>query len=328
MDPGIINIVTATECTKLGEEYGKAWTYTQAQYYHEIKNDKSIAEARRWTAGLRLNNAYAQLQQHPRLTADLATFQRYLDMLRGPAVFDTIMDEMRKPRWREAYLRRFSLKQSALMSFFSAMRDGRAEDGTLGHKAVTLVFGAAQFRSSGRGYRASPTWAVKQAAIAVFGRENVYLEDEYLSSQQHAACGEKMLKVQTAETPSRHTQRQHQARVDRYEHFLATAQHAVDPAAAAEGIVPGGGRLAPRAPRPFQQEREVRGLRYCDNPDCPDHHRRLMDRDVNASRCIRLAFLARLWGTPRPAFLCRPAAGAPRVVPVAGDVRPPPYGLC
>ena len=310
VDSGIINIVTATESTKEGEEYGKPWTYTQGQFYHEIKNDKSIAEARRWTAGLRgEGNAYEQLQQYPRLTADLGRFQQYLNVWRQPAVFDAIMDEMCKPRWREAYLRRYSLKQSALMSFFSAMRAGRVADGTFGLKDVTLVFGAALFRSSGRGYRASPTWAVKQAAIAIFGRDNVFLEDEYFTSQKHAACGGKMLDVKTAEPPSRRLVRRHQARVDAYEHYQANDRHAVDPAAAAEGIVPGGGRLAPREPRPIPLVSDVRGLHFCDRLGCPDNHRRLVDRDVNASRCIRLAFLARAWGNPRPAFLCRRGAG-------------------
>ena len=333
MDPGIINIVTATECTKEGVEYGKPWTFRQAEYYHLIKNDKSIAEARRWTAGL--TNAYAQLQQYPRLTSDLVAFQNYLAVWRQPGVFDAIMAEMRKPRWREAYLRRYSLKQSALMSFFSAMREGRAADGTLGQREVTLVFGAAAFRAAGRGYRASPTVAVKRAAIAIFGRANVFLENEYFTSQKHAACGEKMLNVWTAEAPSRRLRQAHQARVDRYEHYVATQQHAVDPAAAAEGIVPGGGRLAPRAPWPMPRSREVRGLRYCNCHGCPDAGRRLVDRDVNASRCIRLAFLARVYGDPRPAFLCRavaPAAAAvgaqqPQPAPPP-RVRAPLFWLC
>ena len=333
VDPGIINIVTATECGKDGVEYGKPYCYTQAQFYHEIKNDKSIAEARRWTADL--TDAYAQLQRFPRLTADLGAFTNYLDVWRQPGVFGAIMAEMRKPRWREAYLRRYSLKQSALMRFFSAMREGRLVDGTFGLRDVTLVFGAATFRAAGRGYRASPTVAVKRAAIAIFGRANVFLEDEYLTSQQHAACGEKMLNVWTSEAPSRRLLQAHQARVDRYEHYVATQQHAVDPAAAAEGIVPGGGRLAPRAPWPMPRSREVRGLRYCNCHGCPDAGRRLVDRDVNASRCIRLAFLARVYGDPRPAFLCRavaPAAAAvgaqqPQPAPPP-RVRAPLFWLC
>jgi hypothetical protein len=325
VDTGIINIITATECTKEGEEYGKPWAYTRSRYYHEIKNERSVARARRWLAPLA--GAYAELQRFPRLTASVDRFEAYLRVWRQPAVFGAIMAEMLKLRWRQEYFDRYGRKQSALMSYFSAMRAGRAEDETLGMPCLTLVFGDGQFRSSGRGYRAAPTRAVKQAAIAIFGRDNVFLEDEYLSSQMHAACGQLLRPVHTAEHPSRFETRKCQAHMRRHEHYEATRLHAVDPAAAAEGIVPGGGRLAPRAPRPFRQVREVRGLHQCDTLGCPDDHRRLVDRDVNASRCIRLAFLARLRGNPRPAFLCRPTAGQPRVTPGEG-VFLPPYRLC
>ena len=64
-------------------------------------------------------------------------------------------------------------------------------------------------------------------------------------------------------------------------------------------------RFARPPPVPPRDPNVVRGLMYCDAANCCDPGHRLVDRDVNACRNILCAFLARVHGEPRPAYLSR-----------------------
>ena len=313
IDPGNTKPVSSSEYSLSRQRLvGEGWHYSRAAYYHDAKVPHFVAAAKCWTAPLLPR--YAALAAQPRKRGGSAAFIAYLAVWREH--FPFIMDEMCRRRWRRDYFARHENKQQALTRFFASIKRGRAEDGTLGDDNVTLVFGNADIASSRRGVRSTPTAAVRQAAILVFGRANVFFEGEYLTSQMDAACGQRLVDVYTTAGPSRRVQGlrdAQQAKFDRYEADVAGRQRAEvdEPDLLADGIMPPRRLFAPRPPRAFRPINLVWGLKYGANPNYPDAGHRLKDRDVNASRNILAAFLARVFGQPRPAYLCP----GPRVPP-------------
>ena len=304
-DPGNTKLATGVTFLRDRQEFvGKGYCLSRGQYYHDIKAAHFEAQAKRWTAPLREH--YAGLTAHPRRSGDLASFLQYLDVWRES--FPVVMAEMLKKRWRKSYFERHQLKMKVLTKFFADVQRGRVEDGTY-KMAATIVFGSAKFRSSRKGVRASPTVAVLQAALLVFGRNNVFLEHEFLTSQMDAVCGQRLWDVYTQEPPTRRERRAAEARQARYDAWQAdaAAARAADASAPndlADGHVFRGRRFAPRPPRAPRCDRLVWGLKYCACRICPASGHRLKDRDVNAAKNIMAAFLARVNGQPRPAYLC------------------------
>ena len=285
---------------------GKGYHLSAAQFRHEANFDAFEAQARELTAHLQPN--YAALAAHPRNEAGVPHFMAYLQA--WSVNFPVIMTEMCRRQWRRTYFARDQLKEKSLTGFFGAIKKGRAEDGTLGDNNVTMVISNGEFLSSQRGGLSAPKAMVVQAAVLVFGRANVYFEGEYLSSQMDAACSQRLVDVYTRAGPSRFWQAKRDAQQAKYDRYCADAAAEEAREANDAGRVPFTRVFAPRPPQAPRAQTLVRGLKYCANPFCPDAAHRLKDRDVNASRNILIAFLARVLGQPRPAYLC-PAPRAP-----------------
>jgi hypothetical protein len=278
-------------------------------------------QAEKWTAPLRPH--YAALAQHPLRSVTMVGLRAFLVVWR--ASFPVIMAEMTKPRWPKTYFVRYQRKQSALTAWFAMVKRGRLEDGTL-NRPVTFVFGDGVWPQRGR--ITGPTAAVKAAAVVANGWNNTFTEWEYGSSARDAVCGGKLLDVYMNGPPTNRERSRweaKQAKFDRYQLDVAGRLLAEvdDPALLADGIVPPYSGRAPRAPRAIWSFRLVWGLKYCAKPDCPDAGHRLKCRDVNASRNILAAFLARVFGRPRPAYLC-PAPREPPGPKIVYCLPPPP----
>jgi len=238
-----------------------------------------------------------------------------------------IMAEMTKRRWLQSYYLRYQLKLSALMRWFSDLKRGRAEDGTL-NMPCTLVFGDGGFSGNMKGRVKAPTVSVKSAGVAVFGWEDTYTEGEYLTTQKDAVCGHQLADVYMTGPPTKWERGRFEAKQAKFDrHQLDSAgllrDEANNPDFVADGRMVPHRVFAPRPPRAIPSFRRVLGLKYCIKPDCPDAAHRLKCRDVNASRNILAAFMARVFGRPRPAYLC-PVPREPKGPKIVYCLPPPP----
>jgi hypothetical protein len=308
-DTGNIVLVEAQEYSVHdGKFLSRRWSYTRDQYYHDSRGPSFAAKAKCRTAPLQEHYA-ALTRVHSRRSVDLDGLRAYLAVWRES--FPVIIEEMNKMRWRKTRFVKRQLKHRALTKFFARVQRGCPEDGTEG-LPITMVFADGKFPSSRRGVISTPTTSVTAAAVAVVGADNVYYESEYCSSKMDAACGHPLIDVYTTEPPTKRERRLAAVKQDRCDRHAARVAAASDPAL--EGVVPATLLFAPRPPRATRAFRLVWGLKYCAQPDCPDPAHRLKDRDINASRNITLAFLARVFGEPRPAYMCPVPRepGAPR----------------
>jgi len=302
VDPGRINLVTAVEVLPFADASGqpciRTWNLTRKRWRSDIGAQRREDDARAWTTALRHvpsaaaaaaggdhafpspAGAFVQLAA-PEACGKTASLDQYLQHMRLTArLRPVIFAETLKPRWANADFRAYQAKCRALAQFWSEVRAGKLEDGTAGVHPV-IAYGDANFASSYRGGISAPTTAAYVACVNVMGQDAVCLTSEYRSTKCHAACGSPLRKV-TSEVPSY----RHQKRMDKYERVMKAWTKDVHEATAC-------GRALPARPwvRKPPEVRRVDGLRVCVNPDCPERHRSLVHRDVNAALNIRLAFL-------------------------------------
>jgi hypothetical protein len=131
--------------------------------------------------------------------ARLSTVSRKTTRIDRLAEYHAVAGEVAEKCWENRSKRRisraafgfWSRQVAAADRFWSTVLRGRACDGTANFDGVTmLAYGDGKW-GGGRG----PHKLVYDSAVRVFGRENVIKTDEYLTSQMHHGCGDKLQDV-------------------------------------------------------------------------------------------------------------------------------------
>jgi hypothetical protein len=233
-------------------------------------------------------------------TADVAQYVAHVALT--AELRPEIFAETLKPRWANDKFRAWQAGQRVLANFWSGVRAGKLEDGTAGVHPV-IAFGDAQFAASGRGRHSAPTSACYVACVNVMGRSAVCLTTEHRSTRCHHACGH-LLQQTDSLPPSRAETRALDKQAERQDEYAAKVEAWKVQCATADE------RKSPRPPRPRPPQTwklGIRGLLRCTNPECPERHRSLIDRDENAALNILRAFQHRDRGLLPPEHMCRPA---------------------
>ena len=301
VDPGSINIVTCLEVLADGSE--RVWKLTRAMWRAATQADRRIKRAKLWLAAFskrvsdtkgpptEQDGAFVQLAA-PGAWAKTASAEKYVAHMRLTArLRPGIMDETLRTRWADEAFRAKQAKQRVLSSFWATVRAGRLEDGTASVTPM-VAYGGANFASSGAGRAAAPTTAAYVACVDVMGEGAVVLTTEHRSTKCCSACGHVLRSIATGDLS-----RAEQAKLAKWRRYDAAAA-AGDVRASGSGQAarngkgplannnPPGSNFAPR------KMGTVRGVKVCNYSACPDAHARIKDRDENACRNIRLAFMS------------------------------------
>jgi hypothetical protein len=285
-DPGSQNISFCMEILENGQE--ATYTLTRKQWRHETHGEQRLARTSKWCAPFRTlassgveAGAFVLLCAPGvcRKTSSLAQYLDYSDL--SYRLRPIILEETMKYRWAQENFLHYQLRQRALSNFWARVKRGRAEDGTLSQNPM-VAYGDAQFATSMKGIMTAPTTAAYLACVNVMGRANVVLTTEYRTSQCCSGCGGLLSNIYSDCLSKRQlsSKIKYEAKTTENPNLLSRPWN---------------------SPLRFP----VRGLKICKHDDCPNKHRRFVDRDLNAARNIRAAFLSQDAGYGLPPHLDR-----------------------